>query len=301
MVTKLLNGDNTTESFGFNESCIGEICAAKCRAENGQIILMVTIYISPNHTVEKNIEFIHKNLVAYTEAISTLLNKLPIILSGDFNVDFSKDKSKPLIDFLKSKFNLIMPNDPNESAAKYKRNVYKFTINYDQIICKISRDFGEIETQRELENVIFHILNLNQMKYGESTICTSLFRIKINIYPWQICDKVCFKAANDTFYFASKHQILLTFMEKTQRQRRPMHDKYVEAQTFTRWYGEEFMRGGCHLRRGNVTATLSISQNRKNPLERRHIRFLNTGGRLPRICPGGYGLNILGPKNKFAK
>ncbi|GFW23294.1 uncharacterized protein TNCV_3803931 [Trichonephila clavipes] len=56
---------NTTESFGFNESCIGEICAAKYRAENGQIILMVTIYISPNQSVEKIIEFIHKNLVAY--------------------------------------------------------------------------------------------------------------------------------------------------------------------------------------------------------------------------------------------
>ncbi|GFV31645.1 uncharacterized protein TNCV_692191 [Trichonephila clavipes] len=29
---------NTTESFGFNESCIGEICAAKCGAENGKIV-----------------------------------------------------------------------------------------------------------------------------------------------------------------------------------------------------------------------------------------------------------------------
>ncbi|GFV58999.1 transposable element Tcb2 transposase [Trichonephila clavipes] len=48
MVTIALNGNNTTESFGFNESCTGEICAAKCRAENGQIILTVTIYISPN-------------------------------------------------------------------------------------------------------------------------------------------------------------------------------------------------------------------------------------------------------------
>ncbi|GFU10635.1 kinesin-like protein KIF26B [Trichonephila clavipes] len=52
----------------------------------------------------------HSKLVAYTvcEAGSTLLNKLPIILSGDFNIDFSKDKSKPLVDFLKLKFNLIM-------------------------------------------------------------------------------------------------------------------------------------------------------------------------------------------------
>ncbi|PRD17991.1 UNVERIFIED_CONTAM: hypothetical protein NCL1_62401, partial [Trichonephila clavipes] len=96
MLTILLNGNNTAESFGFNESCIGAICVAKCRTENEQIIPMVTIYISPNQSVEKIIEFFHKNLVAYTEAGSTLLNKLPIILSGDFSVDFSKDKSKSL-------------------------------------------------------------------------------------------------------------------------------------------------------------------------------------------------------------
>ncbi|PRD20519.1 UNVERIFIED_CONTAM: hypothetical protein NCL1_54356 [Trichonephila clavipes] len=86
------NGYNTTESFGFYESCIGEICAAQYRAQNGKIILMVTIYISRDQSVEKIIEFIHKNLVAYTEAGPTLLNKLPIILTGDFKVDFSKDK-----------------------------------------------------------------------------------------------------------------------------------------------------------------------------------------------------------------
>ncbi|GFX90053.1 uncharacterized protein TNCV_887511 [Trichonephila clavipes] len=35
---------NTTESFGFNDSCIGEMCAAKCKAENGQIILTIIIF-----------------------------------------------------------------------------------------------------------------------------------------------------------------------------------------------------------------------------------------------------------------
>ncbi|PRD29044.1 UNVERIFIED_CONTAM: hypothetical protein NCL1_30603 [Trichonephila clavipes] len=91
-----------------------------------------TIYISPNQSVKKIIEFIHKNLVAYTvnEAGSTLLNKLPIILSGDFNVDFSKDKSKPLVDFFKSKFNLIMSNDRNESTTKYGTTLYGVFFRY---------------------------------------------------------------------------------------------------------------------------------------------------------------------------
>ncbi|GFX78188.1 uncharacterized protein TNCV_5135351 [Trichonephila clavipes] len=95
VTSKMDVASNTTESFGFNKSCIREICAAKCRAENGQIILMVTIYVTPNQSEEKIIEFIHKNLIAYTEAESSPLNKLPIILRMDFNVDLSKGKSKP--------------------------------------------------------------------------------------------------------------------------------------------------------------------------------------------------------------
>ena len=83
----------------------------RCEAENGQVIVMVAIYISPNQSVKKIIEFIHENLLAYTEAGSALLNrnlhKIPMTLSGDFSVDFSKDKSKPLVDFLKAKLNLI--------------------------------------------------------------------------------------------------------------------------------------------------------------------------------------------------
>ncbi|GFY21260.1 ATP-dependent DNA helicase [Trichonephila clavipes] len=57
---------NTTESFGINESCIGEMCVVKCKAENEPIILMAIIYMSPNQSSKKIIEFIHKNLVAYT-------------------------------------------------------------------------------------------------------------------------------------------------------------------------------------------------------------------------------------------
>ncbi|GFW50533.1 hypothetical protein TNCV_2888361 [Trichonephila clavipes] len=60
----------------------------------------------------------------HCEARSALLNKLPMILSGDFNADSSKDKSKPLVEFFKSKFNLIMSNDPNESTTN---NIIRFS------------------------------------------------------------------------------------------------------------------------------------------------------------------------------
>jgi len=112
-----------SQSLGLNISSIGEICVVKCEAESGQEIIVVAIYISPNQNINKIIQFIHQNLLIYTEAGSALLHenfhRLPMILSGDFNVDFSKDTSKPLVDFLISTLNLNMSNDPNESTTKY--------------------------------------------------------------------------------------------------------------------------------------------------------------------------------------
>jgi hypothetical protein len=40
-------------------------------------------------------------------------------LSGDFNIDFSTEKSKPLIIFLKAALHLNISNDQKESTAKY--------------------------------------------------------------------------------------------------------------------------------------------------------------------------------------
>jgi hypothetical protein len=42
-----------------------------------------------------------------------------MILIGDFNVDFAKGTSKPLVDFLKTTLDLDTLNDPNESTTKY--------------------------------------------------------------------------------------------------------------------------------------------------------------------------------------
>jgi hypothetical protein len=45
-----------------------------------------------------------------------------MILGGDFNIDFSTEKSKPLIraliDFFKTALDLNMSNDPKESTTK---------------------------------------------------------------------------------------------------------------------------------------------------------------------------------------
>ena len=115
-----------TPEFGFNVSEIGEICIARCTSENEQTIMMVAVYISPNNSINTIINFLQKYLLIYTIAGSRLLrdksieyDKIPIILSGDFNVNFSEDSSQPLIEFLNDDLGLKMSNDRNVSTTRY--------------------------------------------------------------------------------------------------------------------------------------------------------------------------------------
>ena len=49
-----------------------------------------------------------------------------MILSGDFNADFAKRTSKPLVDFFKTTLDFDTSNDPNESTTKYGRMIDAF-------------------------------------------------------------------------------------------------------------------------------------------------------------------------------
>lgn len=104
-------------------SSVGELCAAECRTESGQRIMIIAIYISPNQTIAKIIEFIHLHLLPYTSVgaseIDVELGQIPIILGGDFNVNFASDDAKPLIQFLEEKLLLRMNNSPTESTTRH--------------------------------------------------------------------------------------------------------------------------------------------------------------------------------------
>ncbi|GFV88252.1 uncharacterized protein TNCV_4542981 [Trichonephila clavipes] len=95
-----------TRGIGVNVSDIGEICVARCNSENGQYILMVAVYISPEKSMQQIEQFLFENLMIYTKG-SELLEKrfgekfddIPMILSGDFNINFADDKNLSLIEF----------------------------------------------------------------------------------------------------------------------------------------------------------------------------------------------------------
>lgn len=124
----VLTGNNDTflrnaQHFSQTHSNLGDICAARCTLPNGNHIVVVSIYISVNQKVNDVIDFIHETLLAYTEGGSKLLKKqyhvLPLVLSGDFNIDFNKDDGLRLIQFLKSELNLDIVSDRTLGTTRY--------------------------------------------------------------------------------------------------------------------------------------------------------------------------------------
>ena len=103
-------------------SDVGDICFIQHTTNTGCSIIVVTIYISPNQTINAIKRFLHFYLLPYSEAASLLMNenyhKLPMILTGDFNVNFANNASQALITCLKDTFNLIMNNDPMQPTTR---------------------------------------------------------------------------------------------------------------------------------------------------------------------------------------
>ena len=83
---------------------------------------MVVVYISPNQKIKDIISFLHQHLLPYSRNGSRILqvslDELPLIIAGDFNVNFVKDESKSLITFLQEEFQLPINNDPRESTTR---------------------------------------------------------------------------------------------------------------------------------------------------------------------------------------
>ncbi|GFV57764.1 ATP-dependent DNA helicase [Trichonephila clavipes] len=130
-----------TRGIGVNVPDIGEICVARCNSENGQYILMVAVYISPEKSMQQIEQFLFENLMIYTKEGSELLEKrfgekfddIPMILSGDFNINFADDKNLSLIEFLNETLGLTMSNDRKVSTTNYHKPIVSF-LEYNEMI-----------------------------------------------------------------------------------------------------------------------------------------------------------------------
>ncbi|KAK0177078.1 hypothetical protein PV328_001157 [Microctonus aethiopoides] len=121
-----------TSMFNATVSDIGDMCISRCHSGDNQFIIMVAVYISSNKSLRAIREFLYENLFIYFHDAFALLQKkklgkalmiLPMILSGDFNINFADDTNQQLIEFLNNEFGLTMSNDRNLSTTKYKTTI----------------------------------------------------------------------------------------------------------------------------------------------------------------------------------
>ncbi|GFW49370.1 ATP-dependent DNA helicase [Trichonephila clavipes] len=130
-----------SDIYGTIQSSVGELDLSECVIDNGRKIIIVAVYITPNKKLNDIIEFLHRSLLPYTSRCSSLLNKnydkIPMILSGDFNVNFALDKSLPLIEFLKDNFPLSLQNNRIISTTKSNTTIDAVFSRYlSDIVCK---------------------------------------------------------------------------------------------------------------------------------------------------------------------
>lgn len=175
--------------FGATVSDIGDICICRCNSENGQSIIMVAVYISPGKSMRVIQDFLYENLMIYTKEGSELLEKkvgkrfdnLPMILSGDFNINFADDKNLPLIEFLNKEFRLTMSNDRNLSTTRYKTTI-------DAVF---TRYLDRFESKLFISYFSYHKPIISVLEYGDNNDSDNTARIT------EIMDEDDANASND--------------------------------------------------------------------------------------------------------
>ncbi|XP_044588703.1 uncharacterized protein LOC123267880 [Cotesia glomerata] len=124
---------NATEVH-VSQTSIGDICASHVKLEDGSELMMIVVYISPDKKINDIISFLHERLFPYSHrgsiTFKTNKDKLPLILAGDFNVNFAKDESTPLITFLQVEFQFQINNNPREPTTRYGTTIDAVFIRY---------------------------------------------------------------------------------------------------------------------------------------------------------------------------
>ncbi|GFX53238.1 uncharacterized protein TNCV_362321 [Trichonephila clavipes] len=193
-----------SDIYGTIQSSVRDLCLAECVIDNGEKIIIVAVYITPNKKLDDIIEFLHRSLLPYTSRGSALLNKnydkIPMILSVDFNVNFALDKSLQLIEFLKENFTLSLQNNRTISTTKSNTTIDAVFARYlSDIECKTYISYFSylkpFITKKSSVRDKFHYLVLQlEPKYVENI--------------WDIVN-----SKSDTKYTDSKNRLLSLFKE----------------------------------------------------------------------------------------
>lgn len=88
----------------------GDICAADVVVDNGRMLLFC-VYLSPNTTMKQAKTFMTRNLFLYRS------NDIPIIVTGDFNIDITKSENLDFVKFMKDFLALDLISDSIQSTT----------------------------------------------------------------------------------------------------------------------------------------------------------------------------------------
>jgi hypothetical protein len=117
------NMAKTSVKLPASETC-GDVCATECLV-NGQKVLVVTVYVSPN-TPSNNWKYLtFCNLAGYSPKVYKMFNILerigcedmPVILAGDFNINMKYNYNVELIDFMKDTLEFEVLSDLSQGTT----------------------------------------------------------------------------------------------------------------------------------------------------------------------------------------
>ncbi|KAL1399892.1 hypothetical protein pipiens_000176, partial [Culex pipiens pipiens] len=104
-----VQGEERSQEFS-QAAKYGDICAAKV-VVMGTEILLVSVYISPGTTTTQKLWFLSRHLGPVAELDT------PMVVTGDFNLDVSKQDSSRFVEFMANHFKLRLSNDVKKTTT----------------------------------------------------------------------------------------------------------------------------------------------------------------------------------------
>lgn len=127
------------EEINVCSTDIGDLCKVETTVD-GQRVLLVSIYLSNGTTLRDKMEFFERCLLKYSIKLKGLflfverlkLYDLPIIMCGDFNIDFRSNDGMRFLQFMNETFGCTLNNSLSVSTTRnmtcidgvFTRNVY---------------------------------------------------------------------------------------------------------------------------------------------------------------------------------
>ena len=105
-----LVSEERDEQFGVADK-YGDICAAEV-AVMGIEVLLVSMYIAPKTTTNQKKWFLARKLLQTSE------KGMPMVVTGDFNLDVSKPDCSEFLEFMRENFGLKLANDVRKTTTK---------------------------------------------------------------------------------------------------------------------------------------------------------------------------------------